>query len=125
MNSRIGTDQSTWRYDALTSVKYAHAPFSGIPLLNKIYGTVGTIAGSKHTLRMSMFMHHNEKNGPFNAFAGSVMRMIVDIANDDYIEIAMDVGVSQDLTSKYRLDQIENYQEGKYFKLASYEGAGG
>jgi len=91
---RMGRSPTRWRYDRLTKVTYAHAPFSGIPLLKKIYGKVDSIAGSKHTLRMSFFMHHNEKNGPYNAFAGSVMRMIVDVANDDYIQIAMDVGVS-------------------------------
>lgn len=114
LTKKYGADQSQWKWGKYHVLNTMHV-FSGVKPLNMIFGYENVpLAGNTHTVDAESYTLSPDMlltNG------GPAMRHIVDMANPETSQIALDSGQSGHPKSKHYTDLLKLYLEGKYVPL--------
>ncbi len=80
LTKRLGTDRSTWRWDALHRVHAAHRPFSSVPALARFFELEAPVGGDSNTVDAAAYSIDDDA-APFADRHGPSLRMIVDFGD--------------------------------------------
>ncbi len=108
---RLGSDRSTWRWDALHRVHAAHRPFSSVPALARFFELEAPVAGDANTVDAAAYDIADDA-APFADRHGPSLRMIVDFGDPERSRFVPSSGESGQRLSPFYANLFDVWRVG-------------
>ncbi|MCK5040825.1 MAG: penicillin acylase family protein [Sphingomonadales bacterium] len=104
-----------WRWGQAHIARHEHTPFTNVFALREIFDVTTPVTGGPYTLQVNNI--RTSSDTPFEAANGASFRAIYDLSNLENSVYIYPVGQSGNVLSPYYDHLIDDWSEGRYFKI--------
>lgn len=115
LETTYGANWSLWRWDQAHISRHKHTPFTNVSWLRDVFDVTTAVTGGPYTVQVNNLKIAS--NTPFEAANGASYRAIYDLSNLENSVYIYPVGQSGNVLSPYYDHLIDDWSEGRYFKI--------
>jgi penicillin amidase len=112
LSSRLGSNMSAWRWDALHTAVFPHPIFDAVDILRPLFDRTLPTAGDTSTVDVGGFSHAE----PYSQTIVAGYRQIIDLSDPSNDRFIQATGQSGDVLSSHYDDYLADWQAGHYRK---------
>jgi penicillin amidase len=115
LRSRMGTDPSRWRWDALHRARFPHGVFDGVPGLRRLFSLEKGQGGDASTVNVGAY----RLDGSFRMTDGPSYRQIVDFSEPNSLRFVHTTGQSGNVFDRRYRDLLPLWRDGSYLRIGT------
>lgn len=110
LTQKMGSDMSTWRWDRVHTILFAHQPFSGLPVIDRVLDRRTGHSGTWGTVNIG----NPALDGTFDQFQSASYRQIIDMSSTQNDRFIIPIGQSGNPLSPHYDDYLTDWRDGHF-----------
>jgi penicillin amidase len=110
LSGKMGSDMSSWRWDKVHSILFAHQPLSGTPVIGPLFDRAVPMGGTWGTINIG----NPSIESSFESFQAAGYRQLIDLASTEHDQFITAIGESGNVLSSDYDNYLADWSAVKY-----------